>query len=76
MIKKKEEDMFETVELQTPSNTETGVTDIVETNAPSMTSPEWNEYVLSLFEENELIDGNPLVAGLRRVAEVVLGPIV
>jgi|TARA_R100001163_G_C5066396_1_gene204788 hypothetical protein len=76
MIKKKEEDMFETVELQTPSNTETGVTDIVETNAPSMTSPEWNAYVLSLFEENELIDGNPLVAGLRRVAEVVLGPIV
>ena len=50
MNKKEETDMFETVELQTPSNTETGVTDIVETNAPSMTSPEWNEYVLSLFE--------------------------
>jgi hypothetical protein len=30
---------------------------------------------MTLFEPSEMIDGHPLVAGLRRVAEVVLGPI-
>ena len=68
--------MFETVELQTPSNTDTSVTDVIDGDTPLMTSPDWNDYVLGLFEDKELIDGNPLVAGLRRVAELVLGPIV
>ena len=68
--------MFETMELETPSNTDTSVKDVVAIDTPSMTSPEWHGYVLSLFDESELIDGNPLVAGLRRVAETVLGPIV
>ena len=69
--------MFETVELETPSNTETNVTDIImgDSEMPSMLSADWHEYVISLFNDSELIDGNPLVAGLRRVAEVVLGPI-
>jgi hypothetical protein len=31
---------------------------------------------LELFEEDELIDGRPMAAGLRRVAELVMGPIV
>ena len=74
--KEQEKDMFETVELQTPSNTDTSVTDIIEGDTPLMTSPDWNDYVLELFQDKELIDGNPLVAGLRRVAELVLGPIV
>ena len=76
MSKKEQEDMFETVELQTPSNTDTSVQDVIETDTPLMTSPEWSDYVLGLFEDKELIDGNPLVAGLRRVSELVLGPIV
>ena len=69
--------MFETVELETPSNTETNVTDIImgDSEMPSMLSADWHEYVISLFNDSELIDGNPLVAGLRRVAEIVLGPI-
>jgi len=77
-MKKENEDrdMFDTMELQTPENTDTSVQDVVETSHPSMLSPEWHEYVISLFDESELMDGNPLVAGLRRVAEVVLGPIV
>ena len=77
MNNKQERDMFETVELETPSNTETSVTDIImgESESPSMLSPDWHEHVISLFEESELIDGNPLVAGLRRVAELVLGPL-
>ena len=43
---------------------------------PSYTSPEWSDYVMSFFQSNELIDGNPICAGLRRVAEQLLGTIV
>ena len=77
-MKKENEDrdMFDTMELQTPENTDTSVQDVIETSHPSMLSPEWHEYVISLFDESELMDGNPLVAGLRRVAEIVLGPII
>jgi hypothetical protein len=41
-----------------------------------MLSPEWHDYAMTLFHESEMVDGHPLVAGLRRVSEVVLGPIV
>ena len=69
--------MFETMELlQSTENTDTSVKDVVADDSPGILSPEWNEYVMSLFDESELIDGNPLVAGLRRVAETVLGPII
>ena len=47
-----------------------------ETNRPSMFSDEWNEYVMAHFHQNELIDGNPICAGLRRVAELLLGDII
>jgi hypothetical protein len=40
-----------------------------------MLSPEWHDYAMTLFTESEMVDGHPLVAGLRRVAELVLGPI-
>ena len=72
----KEDDLFKDIELQTPENTDTSVKDVVESDTPSVTSPEWNDYVLGLFEENELYDGRPLCAGLRRVAELLLGEIV
>lgn len=73
----KEEDMlFDTIELETPSNTDTSVVDVINNGAPSTTDPEWNDYVMSLFTKKEMYDGNPLVAGLRRVAELVLGTIV
>lgn len=78
MIAEQENDLFNDVEeLQSPSNTDTSVHDIVMADAPSMLSPEWNDYAMALFEEGELVDGKyPLVAGLRRVAELALGPIV
>lgn len=69
-------ELFEGVELSTPSNTPTGVKDIVQTDMPSMLSPEWHDYAMTLFQPFELVDGHPLVAGLRRVAEMVLGTIV
>ena len=70
------DNLFANVELETPSNTDTSVKNIIDSNAPSMLSPEWNDYAMAMFESNELVDGNPLVRGLRRVAELVLGRIV
>lgn len=42
---------------------------------PDILSPEWNDYVMTLFTPNELFDGYPLTAGLRRIAEKLIGPI-
>lgn len=52
--------------------------EIVETNqdTPKYGSLEWNDFILSKFEPSELIDGNPTCAGLRRVAEDMLGDII
>ena len=47
-----------------------------EPDHPSITSPEWHDYAMSHFNNNELIDGNPICAGLRRVAELLLGEII
>jgi len=47
-----------------------------ESNIPDMLSPEWNDYVMKFFTDKELIDGNPLTAGLRRVAEMLIGEII
>jgi hypothetical protein len=70
-----EQDLFQGVEeLKTPSNTDTRVKDVISEDTPSMLSPEWHDYAMTLFEENELVNGHPLVAGLRRVCEIVLGP--
>ena len=71
-----EENLFASVELETPSNTDTRIKDVVMTDSPSMLSKEWHDYAMTLFDDTELVDGHPLVAGLRRVSELVLGPIV
>ena len=47
-----------------------------ETTMPPYGSQDWNEYVMEKFDNKELFDGNPTCAGLRRVAEDVLGTIV
>jgi hypothetical protein len=70
------ENLFEEVELSTPSNTRVGTRDVIESDMPSMLSPDWHDYAMTLFQPSEMVEGHPLVAGLRRVAEVVLGPIV
>lgn len=35
---------------------------------PSIMSPEWQEFIMGKFTEDELIDGRPTIAGLRRLA--------
>lgn len=42
---------------------------------PEMTDPSWDDYVMSLFDSSELVDGHPNVAGLRRMARLLLGEI-
>ena len=76
-----EKDLFESMgveldELETPENVDTSVKDKIVDDSPDPTSPEWNNYVLSLFADGELYEGRPLCAGLRRVAELLLGRIV
>lgn len=50
--------------------------DVSEPKVPSPLSPEWNDYVMSLFFEDEVKDGKPFTAGLRRVAEMLVGEII
>lgn len=54
---------------------EEGVVDNTPPIRPSMTSPAWSDYVMTQFDESELNDGRPNVGGLRRVTELLLGPI-
>ena len=61
--------------LETAQDVDTGVKDVVQ-SAITPTSPEWNDYVLGMFESNEMYDGRPLCHGLRRVAELLIGTIV
>jgi hypothetical protein len=68
------DDIFEGVENVV--DVDTSVKNVILNDAPLITSPEWSDYVMSLFKEDELINGMPISAGLRRVAELVLGPIV
>ncbi len=52
------------------------VTEKLEKNAPDMSSAGWQDFVMGQFARDEMDDkGNPFVAGLRRVARKLLGPI-
>lgn len=43
---------------------------------PYVTALEWNDYILAKFNKDELADGKyPTLDGLRRVTELVFGPI-
>ena len=42
------DDLFEDVELASPSNTNTAVKDVIDDGSPMPTDPKWNDYVLSL----------------------------
>ena len=43
---------------------------------PVYGSKKWSDFVMSQFEKGEMFDGNPTCAGLRRVAEELLGDII
>ena len=71
-----EKNLFDNIELNTAENTDVSIKDVIMDDTPQITSLEWNDYLMSLFEEDELIENRPLSAGLRRVSELVLGRIV
>tara|TARA_R100000008_G_scaffold21970_1_gene11645 strand:+ start:695 stop:1471 length:777 start_codon:yes stop_codon:yes gene_type:complete len=75
MTKDLEMDLFDAESIESETK------DMKDTKEPELTMPaygskEWSDYVMSKFEPHELIDGNPVCAGLRRVTEDVLGSIV
>lgn len=43
---------------------------------PAYDSPAWHDYIMTLFEDNELLDGHPTCDGCRRVLERAVGPII
>lgn len=47
-----------------------------DSDIPSYGSEDWSDYVMSHFQRNELIDKNPICAGLRRVSELLLGDVI
>lgn len=51
------------------------MTEETEQDRPSEFSPEWSPYVLTFFTEDELFEGYPKLNGLRRVAQLLKGPI-
>ena len=69
------QDIFDEV-VDTASTESVQVVEQESNVPPSMTSPEWNDYVMSMFQSSEIQDGNPKVEGLRRVAQLIHGQIV
>ena len=44
---------------------------------PTQLDPEWNDYVMSQFAEEELVDGKyPKLSGLRRITQKLIGDII
>ena len=67
-----EQDLFDVDSIKEDIERE----DMPENMMPAYGSEEWNDFVMSKFHKSELFDGNPVCAGLRRVAEELLGTIV
>lgn len=57
-------------------NTTAGIKTFEEPKAPKIEDPDWLDYVMSLFEPDELDDGYPKANGLRRIVRKVFGPII
>jgi hypothetical protein len=67
---KKVEDIFSDIDNKSKS---TNISQNESVENLDRTSPEWHNQVMALFKEDELVDGMPKVAGLRRVSELLYG---
>lgn len=64
-------DIFETLEESSAV-----IVENTDDEVPSYNSSEWSDYVMTQFTDDELIDGNPNINGLRRVTNELLGEII
>ena len=73
-----EESVMSVTDLEddTQKNKKCKLRSVEQEDEPSMSDPEWSDFVMKHFTDGELDEnGRPLVAGLRRVARLLLGPI-
>ena len=75
MAKTLDTDLFDASTVDMDEEKEKTEEEVMETTMPAYGSKEWSDYVMSKFEPHELIDGNPICAGLRRVANLLLGDV-
>jgi len=59
-----------------PGRQEAGPDDAADAGPPPITSPDWTPYVLSRLDPDEVFDGCPTYAGLKRVCDDLLGVII
>ena len=76
MTKTLDTDLFDALTVDVDEEKEKMEEEVTESTMPAYGSRGWNDYVMSKFESHELIDGNPICDGLRRVVDDVLGSIV
>jgi len=60
-------DLFDAESIKKDINKEKEM-EMNEDQMPVYGSEKWNDFVMSKFHKSELFDGNPVCAGLRRVA--------
>ena len=78
-IDKQEEDAVDNVVEEDDSVLMTSPDDVdqeeAEPHMPHISSPQWQDYVMRQFMDEELMEGNPTCDGCRRVVEELIGPL-
>jgi hypothetical protein len=67
--------ILDSLVIQETTSTQDQTESITE-KVPDYLEPEWSDYVLTQFTSSELYENTPNVNGLRRVASLLLGPII
>ena len=79
-VERESEEILNEVEVDSDEELTSGDSDegLVETTTepPEMSDPRWSDYVLSHLEENEKIKGHPKTDSLRRLTELLIGPVI
>jgi hypothetical protein len=76
MAKKKIETPLFEVELAENVGVDVDVDETIIPLELDITDEKWQDYIFSFLQEDEVFNGRPTVDGLRRITELVMGPIV